>query len=321
MAILPVHPGRPTAIQDAVNAAIPGDVILVHKGVYHETVLVPSGKDNLRIVSKEPHDAILDGKFSLAEAFGLEFTAGVEINGFQIRNYVSNGIRLYNGKSHRIMNNTIRHIAGAGLPLGLFVLLSTGTLIVKNTIERIGRGSAGTGLQLNSGSSNWIIDNKLQANRAYGIQVLDSNHNTIAENHISRNRDDGILLSGSDNNLLLHNTVEHNRGNGVMSRSTNSLVVGGGMKDNLGNGLLFMNNYSFAGFTELKNNRQSGINASSDFNDMQENQIDKNGNYGVLIEAPHTANFVFENLFKKNEPRNTKDRGVDNTILQNRFRS
>ncbi|MGG1554138.1 right-handed parallel beta-helix repeat-containing protein [Paenibacillus ferrarius] len=321
MPILPVYPGSPTAIQDAVNAANPGDVVLVHKGVYHETVLVPSGKDNLRIVSKEPHAAILDGKFSLAEAFGLEFTAGVEINGFHIKNYVSNGIRLYNGKSHRIMNNTIRHIAGAELPLGLFVLLSTGTLIVRNTIERIGRGSAGTGIQLNSGSSNWIIDNKLQANRSYGIQVVDSNHNAIAENHISRNRGDGILLSGSDNNLLLHNTVEHNRGNGIVSRSTNSLIVDSSMKENLGNGLLFMSNYGFAGFADLKNNRQSGIKASSDFNDMQENHIDMNGNYGVLIEAPHTANLVLENHFNKNEPRNLKDQGVDNTILQNRFRS
>src|SRR5262245_55183553 len=100
MAIIEVFPGSPTAIQDAVTSANEGDVILVHKGVYAEAVQVPSNKNNIRIVSKTKHRAILQGSHTLLDAFTLRDVAGVQIEGFTITNYVATGIRILNGKSH-----------------------------------------------------------------------------------------------------------------------------------------------------------------------------------------------------------------------------
>jgi parallel beta-helix repeat protein len=313
-----VFPNSPTAIQDAVDSAKPGDVVLVHKGVYQEDVQVPSGKDNIRIVSKDVYQAIMDGNQVLLEAFALNGVAGVEIAGFQMKNYRTAGIRIFGGKSNRILQNHIRQIVGEIDPNGIFVNQSVGNLMMKNTIERIGSEGAGTGILLNVVTGNWVVQNQLRHNASFGIEVADSSHNALIRNQISGNHSDGAMTRGSDNNLFSDNDISQNGNNGVNAQSTNNLIVNSRIADNAGNGLLFGFNYNFAGFDKIKDNRQAGINVLSDFNDMQDNKIEKNRNDGIRIESPHTGNFVFDNKIKENTPLNINDFGVDNNILQNK---
>ncbi|SDS75413.1 parallel beta-helix repeat (two copies) [Paenibacillaceae bacterium GAS479] len=321
MAVIKVFPGSPTAIQDAVASANEGDVILVHKGVYHENVRIKDNKNNLRIVAKTKRSAVLDGRFILPEAFELEGVAGVEIDGFKIRNYISGGIRIVQGKSHQILENDISDISEKtrkGRPVGIFTDRSEGNLLLRNKIERIGKTGMGNGIQLSGSSGNWIVRNQIVNNSLFGIEVGGGLHNAVVGNRISGNKSDGIRTSRSDNSLILDNKLEHNGGNGVFGRSTNNLIIDSTSKNNHKNGLLFSFNYNLAFGNKIKNNRQSGVAIGSDFNDIQRNHIARNQNNGVLIGAPHAANFVFENQLKGNTPKNIKDRGKNNTILRNK---
>ncbi|MFF2886050.1 nitrous oxide reductase family maturation protein NosD [Paenibacillus sp. NPDC057967] len=320
MAIIDVFPGSPTAIQDAVAAANEGDVFLVHKGTYHETVRMRGNKNNLRIVAKHKHRVVLDGKHSLLEAFVLDSIAGVEIDGFRIKNYISGGIRILNGKSHRILKNEIsgmRGVTGEIKPFGIFVNHSEGNLLMRNKIERIGRAEAGNGIQIDDSIGTWVLRNKLRNNYLYGIEIALGFHNAIAGNLVTGNKKDGMMISGSDNNLYLDNKINRNGENGLFARSTNNYVIDTEIRDNRLNGLQFTFNYNMAFNNKIKNNRQSGLSIMSDFNDIQQNKVEKNRNNGVFIHPSHTANLVLENGFKNNKPKDIKDQGTDNNIIQN----
>ncbi|WP_162463376.1 right-handed parallel beta-helix repeat-containing protein [Paenibacillus psychroresistens] len=320
MAIIKVFPNSPTAIQDAVASANEGDVILVHKGIYHENVRIQSDKNNIRIVAKQKRRTVLDGRRVLLEAFILDGVAGVEIDGFKIKNYILSGIRIMNGKSHRILENEIseiRGIKGKVKPFGIIINQSVGNLLMRNKIKRIGSVKKGSGIQLSSSMGNWIVGNQLLNNSLCGIEVDLGFHNAIVGNRISGNKSEGITISESNNTLILENMLNHNSKNGVFARSTNNFIIDSKIKDNHGNGLIFTLNNNMAFNNEIKNNHQSGIAILSDFNDIQCNKVEKNKNNGLFIHAPHTANFVFENRFKSNKPQNIKDQGTNNNIVQN----
>jgi pectin methylesterase-like acyl-CoA thioesterase len=48
-----------TTIQAAVNAAHPGDTVLVEPGTYHEDVVIPAGKDGLNLEGEDPGKVII----------------------------------------------------------------------------------------------------------------------------------------------------------------------------------------------------------------------------------------------------------------------
>ncbi|MBH5318463.1 right-handed parallel beta-helix repeat-containing protein [Paenibacillus sp. GSMTC-2017] len=320
MAIIEVFPGSQTAIRDAVALAVEGDVILVHKGTYHENVKIRSDKNNLRIIAKHKHRAVLDGRFILQEAFGLNNVAGVEISGFKIKNYLFGGIRISNGKSHRILENEVSKISGVKgevKPFGIYVNRSVGNLLMRNKIERIGNVEAGSGIQISNSKGNWVLRNRLLNHSLHGLDIGLSFHNAIVGNRISGNKSDGIMISGSDNNLFFNNKLKQNRDNGVFARSNNNFIIDSKVKGNQKNGLLFTFNYNMALNNGIKNNERSGVAVFSDFNDIQQNKVEKNGNNGVFIHDPHTANLVLENRFKSNKPKNIKDQGKNNNIVQN----
>ena len=246
MAIIDVYPGRRAAIQDAVSSAKEGDVILVHKGVYHESVQIPSTKNNIRIIAKQRHKAVLRGNDSLPEAFALSSVAGVIIEGFLIMNYKSSGIRICRGKSNRILHNEIRAIDGEKQPMGITVKQSVGNLLMKNDIAYIGSAGAGRGIGLKGGTGNWIIQNKLRNNASHGIEIILSNHNAIAGNHITRNWGDGIVIRKSDNNLIYDNQLLQNNRNGFHAQSTNNYMLNSRVQGNRRNGLLLDSNYNLA---------------------------------------------------------------------------
>jgi hypothetical protein len=79
-------------IQAAVDAAKPGSLVLVSPGVYHESVHVDPGHENLVLRGTDRNKVILDGGFSEAKANGVIVQAnGVAIENMTARNYASNG--------------------------------------------------------------------------------------------------------------------------------------------------------------------------------------------------------------------------------------
>jgi hypothetical protein len=76
-------------IQAAVDAADPGDLILIGAGTYPEEVVVET--DDLTIRGLDRNETILDGGFSLQNGIRVAGAKGVAIENMTARNYAKNG--------------------------------------------------------------------------------------------------------------------------------------------------------------------------------------------------------------------------------------
>jgi hypothetical protein len=87
-ATLQVPEDYPT-IQAAVDAAAPGDLVLIAPGTYEESVSVET--DNLTIRGLDRNEVILDGGFTMDNGFRVTGADGVAIENMTARNYTKNG--------------------------------------------------------------------------------------------------------------------------------------------------------------------------------------------------------------------------------------
>jgi hypothetical protein len=76
-------------IQEAVDEADPGDLVLVDAGTYEEAVDVTT--ENITIRGVDRNEVILDGGFELENGIRVLDTDGVVVENMTARNYVSNG--------------------------------------------------------------------------------------------------------------------------------------------------------------------------------------------------------------------------------------
>jgi hypothetical protein len=83
-------PADHDTIQAAVDAAQPGDLVLIAPGVYEEAVAVTT--DDLTIRGVDRNDVILDGGFELDHGFFVLGANGVAIENLTTRNFTRNGI-------------------------------------------------------------------------------------------------------------------------------------------------------------------------------------------------------------------------------------
>lgn len=172
-AILRVPEEYPT-IQAAIDAASPGDTILVSAGTYYENVNVHT---TVEIIGENNKTTIVDGN-NEGTVFNINAN-GVSIIGFTIRNGGdrNNGINLYGYRDATIRDN----------------------IIFNNVV----------GIDLSQADSNLIEGNLLHNNSMYGIDLSWSDSNTVRNNNISESAY-GIELYVSHGNLILNNHVWDN---------------------------------------------------------------------------------------------------------------
>ncbi len=235
-------------IQAAVDAAEPGDLVLIDEGTYEEAVDVTTADITLRGVDR--NTVILDGGFELENGIRVLETDGVVVENMTARNYLSNGffwtgsdryrgsyLTAYRNGDYGIYafdayHGQLDHSLGSGSPdAGFYIGECYECDAVIDTVvsEHNGLGYSGT----NSGGELYIVNSTFRFNRAgivpnSGAYELcyPGRRNTIVGNTVHDNNNDeapaidvallaqgnGILIAGSVDNVVERNLVfDHDR--------------------------------------------------------------------------------------------------------------
>ena len=253
-----------SSLQAAIDAAQPGDTLLVEPGVYDK---ISIGKSlnlvgNGAIIQAGERDACVD-----------IVASEVAISGFLVRNGFY-GIKLNNVRGCTVANNTVIRCTQPGIAL----LFSDGNIIQGNNASFNGLGGEGWyGIYLSNSNDNLILENVAYGNGAYGINLFPScSNNTIRGNVLQGNMYGLYMFTDCKNNIVEYNDMSKNINSGLDLRfnCTNNLILNNTMIDNV-----------VAGLTLL----------DSGYNTLSGNLIEGNGRYGMQIQSNSNGNTVTDN--------------------------
>jgi hypothetical protein len=230
-------------IQSAVDAANPGDLVLIERGVYREEVQVTTPGLTLRGVDR--NEVVIDGQFQRPNGVSVLFADGVVVENMTAINNTSNGffwsgVRGYRGSYLTAVNNAVYGIYAFDSSDGLFEhSLASGSpdagfyigqcdpceaVITDSISEWNGLGYSGT-----NASSDLLIVNSVFRHNVAGIapntldgELLPPFHNvSIVGNLVHDNgnvdapalafewaaQGNGILLAGGGDSYVSRNRV------------------------------------------------------------------------------------------------------------------
>ena len=244
-------------IQEAIDAASPGDTIYVYNGTYYENVVVDK---SVALVGEKRETTVIDGNQT---GTVIIITAdNVAVSNFLIQNsgwHLAFGIYLYNSSSNTLSRN-----------------------IVTNNIR---------GIHLRDSSNNTLFGN-IVTNNGYGIQLFNSSSNTLSGNIITDNRYSitegcAVLLCDSFNNNLSGNIVTNNIPYGIQvcCLSNNNTISGNNLTNNwYGIHLSYSSSNTLSG-NIVTNSTQAGITLGQSSNNTLSGNIVTNSARGILLDS------------------------------------
>jgi parallel beta-helix repeat protein len=171
-------PDNYTTIQEAINAAIPGDIIQVHGGTYYETIFI---NKTISLIGEKPETTIIDGSKSNVTFDPTVYVYGEDAKGVRICNFTIQGSNAW----------------------GIYILFNA-TVDVENNIVTNNSG----GIVADVSNSNTFINNTIINNNFEGILFFESSENTMINNTISVNAYNfGILGSYFNHSIDTSNLI------------------------------------------------------------------------------------------------------------------
>ena len=208
-------PDHYSTIQAAVNAASPGDTIIVRDGIYTENVNVyksvnihsQNGAASTIVQAADPNDYV----FEVMADY-------VNISGFTVKGATGAGaIHVYSSSNTTILGNNCIFNGGAG---GISLWSSNNNTVSRNNCD----SNSGGGIYLDNSTNNVIHDNKCSFNSDFGISLnSSSSNNTIFANHASGSYF-GICFNylSSNNRIYLNNFSDNTIANVSSFNSSNA---------------------------------------------------------------------------------------------------
>ncbi len=202
-------------IQEAVNAALPGDTILVSPsptGTYAGNITVMKSL-NLTGVSV---DTVIIDSAGATSAITVNSTSSVFISQFTLRNIgFGSGVEVSESTGVVVSQNRIQ----AGVPSnsqgnGVTITNSTGVVVRNNTLTNNVYGVA-----VVDGYGNLITRNNVTGN-SIGVSIFNSTGNKVTDNILRKGWVGLELQTGADTNIIARNLIANNTSYGLLLRST-----------------------------------------------------------------------------------------------------
>jgi parallel beta-helix repeat protein len=264
-----------STIQEAINAAGPGDTIQVWDGVYNENIVV---NETVNLMGNSSATTIIDGN----QAGNVVYVTSdwVNITGFAIRNGSAYGINADSSSYTRVENCNISSNNGTGVH---FYSVDKGT--IKNSdisfnndggiilrdwstddplIENCNiYNNSWVGIWLDMTRNNaQIIGNNISGHTGYAIFIRNSDHVLIKDNKIWKN-ENGIYLDLSNFITLDSTDIYQNNQSGIYMWGNNNIIKNCNILSNVNEGIRLI----WASNLDIENtsiaNHSTGIYAES----------------------------------------------------------
>jgi parallel beta-helix repeat protein len=221
-----VGPGE--SIQKAINAADPGDTIVV-RGVHSEDVVIR--KDGIKLrgdnaVIEAPISVLGDANLETGELTGPR-VSDVSVSGFTIRGFKHKEaflIDVLGARNTTVVGNRITGNVASGMAFSR----SVNTTIAKNHVIG-GPETAEKGILLGGFNSRTKIVNNVVRNYNFGFDVNQSTNTTIVGNDLSGHSFAAILLNDSPGTKIVSNDMSRSGVVGTVvlgQKAANAKLVG-----------------------------------------------------------------------------------------------
>ncbi len=296
--------GAFTNIQEAIDAANPGDTVYVYNGIYFERLII---NKTINLFGENQNYTIINGSgsgdviritanftslsgFTVNGSGRVSEVAGIKLLGVQYCNITNCNIsNNYNGifaDSSSNINISYNHLTLNGWK-GITLTESSQNTVMNNTIIN----NSFNAIYVHYSWGNDIIGNTISTHSVEGIEVFMSPSNYIAFNYGTNNRL-GIYIGWSENNMVYNNTFCYNNEAGIYISNSNGNDI---INNNFSSNTLYGIESSSSNQNNISNNIISynwhGLLLSfSDENYLHNNTI-AHSTHGIYLRESSKCNF------------------------------
>ncbi|WP_048063273.1 right-handed parallel beta-helix repeat-containing protein [Methanococcoides burtonii] len=299
------------SIQNAVDNASIGDLIVIQSGIYSENVLINKPL-TLKTVDNNSLSTIIQSTNSSNHIFHI-ISSNTSIIGFKLTAKAENrplsGIYIDDVDHCLIQNNTISNVEDGILLSSSHENEIEGNSLFSNNLH---------GISISNSNNNTISENKLFSNR-YGIIVQSSSYNTISNNNASANENYGIALFNANGSAVKENIATKNKYGICLTSAFDNKVENNNVVTNIFSGaILWKSEDNTLENNNLSFNRDSGLSfvTQNRNNEILNNEISYNNRYGIFLNS-NEGNIIKNNTLINNEKGIQVKKAADNHLSAN----